>query len=128
MLVTCWSRNVHLHSTTSPYSGGPSGPGGTSMKTHRARGTRTRLFVMLTALAAAGVSGVGLASAFTYTTGEVLYVAYQYPNGPDYIVDLGTRTTFVNATTTITLPDVLASDLNTIIGSSGPAGANIFVG
>ncbi|HYV86269.1 MAG TPA: hypothetical protein VFB49_10175 [Patescibacteria group bacterium] len=95
------------------------------MKTHRARGSWTRLSVMLTALVATAASGVGLASALTYTGGDVLYVAYQYPNGADYIVDLGTRTTFVNATTTITLPDVTASDLNGVIGAAAP---NIFVG
>src|SRR5216110_2372615 len=95
------------------------------MKTERARGLWTRLPVMLTALVLAAASGVGLASALTYATGDVLYVAYQSPNGPDYIVDLGSRTSFVNATTTITLPDVLASDLNGVIGASA---ANIFVG
>ena len=95
------------------------------MKTHRARGTGTRFLVILAALAAAAASGVGLASAFTYTTGDVLYVAYQYPNGADYIVDLGPRTAFVNAATTITLPDVTASDLNGVIGATQP---NIFVG
>jgi hypothetical protein len=95
------------------------------MKTQRARGFWTRLPVMLTALVLAASSGVGLTSALTYTTGDVLYVAYQSPNGPDYIVDLGSRTNFVNATTTITLPDVTASDLNGVIGASA---ANIFVG
>jgi hypothetical protein len=95
------------------------------MKTHRARGSWTRLFVMLTALVATAAFGVGLASALTYTTGDVVYVAYQYPNGPNYIVDLGPRTTFVNATTTITLPDVTASDLTAIMPVNAP---NLFVG
>jgi hypothetical protein len=98
------------------------------MKTPRAHGFSTRFPIMLTALALAAASSVGLASAVIYTTGDVFYVAYQYPNGPDYIVDLGPRTAFVNAATTITLPDVLSSDLGTIIGTSGAAGANIFVG
>jgi hypothetical protein len=95
------------------------------MKTHRARGSWTRLFVMLTALVVAGASGVGLATALTYATGDVLYVAYQYPNGPNYIVDLGPHATFVSATTTITLPDVTASDLTAIMPVNAP---NLFVG
>src|SRR5262249_53194888 len=87
--------------------------------------SRTRLPVVLAALAAAGLAGAAPASAFTYTSGDVLYVAYQSPNGPNYIVNLGSRNAIVGATTTISFPDVLASDLNTIIGAAAP---NIFVG
>jgi hypothetical protein len=66
------------------------------MKPHRARGFSTRLLVVLTTLVLTAASGVGLASAITYATGDVFYVAYQYPNGPNYLVDLGPRTAFVN--------------------------------
>src|SRR5262245_55724144 len=87
------------------------------------RGMRSalRLLVLLSAAALATVPAL----AFVYTSGDVLYVAYQAPSGPNYIVNLGSRTQFVNATTTISFPDVLASDLNGVIGASA---ANIWVG
>src|SRR5258705_8650199 len=53
------------------------------------------------------------------------YVAYQSPNGPNYIVDLGPQSMFVNATGTLTFANVTASDLNGVIGASAP---DIFVG
>jgi hypothetical protein len=65
------------------------------------------------------------ARAFTYASGDILYVAYQSPNGPNYIVDLGPQSMFVNATGTLVFPNVLASDLNGVIGASAP---DIFVG
>ncbi|HKB08168.1 MAG TPA: hypothetical protein VKF61_07825, partial [Candidatus Polarisedimenticolia bacterium] len=80
-----------------------------------------RLLVLLSAAALATAPAL----AFVYTSGDVLYVAYQSPSGPNYIVNLGSRTQFVNATTTITFPNVLASDLNGVIGASAP---NIWVG
>jgi hypothetical protein len=83
-----------------------------------------RLLAAACALAAAAF-GATPASAFTYTTGDVLYVAYLSPSGANYIVDLGSRNNLVNATTTISFPDVNATDLNTILGASG---ANIWVG
>lgn len=89
------------------------------------RRTWKRGLAVLAIGAAALAAEVPAAFALTYTSGDVLYVAYQSPSGPNYIVDLGPRTNFVNATTTITLPDVLASDLNGVIGASAP---NIFVG
>jgi hypothetical protein len=65
------------------------------------------------------------ARAFTYASGDILYVAYQSPNGPNYIVDLGPQSMFVNATGTLAFPNVAASDLNGVIGASAP---DIFVG
>jgi hypothetical protein len=83
-----------------------------------------RLFAAACALAAAAF-GADTASAFPYASGDVLYVAYQSPSGPNYIVNLGSRNNLVNATTTINFPDVSASDLNTILGA---AGTNLWVG
>jgi hypothetical protein len=65
------------------------------------------------------------AQAITYSSGDVFYVAYQSPTGPNYIVNLGSKDQFLNATTTFSLPDVLASDLDGVIGASAP---NIWVG
>jgi len=84
-----------------------------------------RTLVALAAMATIVGAGVSAASAFTYTSGDVLYVAYVSPSGPNYIVDIGPRTVFVSATTTFTLPDVIASDLNGVLGASA---ANIWVG
>jgi hypothetical protein len=66
----------------------------------------------------------GRAHAISYASGDVWYVAYQSPTGPNYIVNLGSKDQFVNATTTISFPDVLASDLNGVVGASA---ANIWV-
>ena len=84
---------------------------------------RTRILLGLGALLAAA-SFAPEALALTYTSGDVLYVAYQAPNGPNYIVDLGPQSQFVNATTPLTFANVTASDLNGVLGSSA---ANITV-
>src|SRR5262249_43611072 len=86
-------------------------------------GSMRRLLGAASVLVAAAALA-GRAFAITYTSGDVLYVAYQSPSGPNYIVDLGPRTPFTGATTTITLPDVIATDLNGVIGASAP---NIWV-
>jgi hypothetical protein len=78
---------------------------------------------LVTALALA--ASIPEARAFTYTSGDILYVAYQSPNGPNYIVDLGPQSLFVSATTELTFPNVLPSDLNGVVGGSAP---DIFVG
>lgn len=78
---------------------------------------------LVTALALA--ASIPEARAFTYASGDILYVAYQSPNGPNYIVNLGPQSQFVNATSTLTIPNVLPSDLNGVIGTSA---ADIFVG
>src|SRR5262249_23572482 len=103
---------------------GPIGPGGIMNMLIRRR-FLARALVALAAIATIVGAGVSAASAFTYTSGDVLYVAYVSPSGPNYIVNLGPRTNFVNATTTILLPDVTASDLNGVLGA---AGVNIWVG
>jgi hypothetical protein len=77
------------------------------------------------ALVAAMLAPAGSVFAITYTSGDVWYVAYQSPTGPNYIVNLGSRDQFLTATSTLTFPDVLASDLNGVIGASAP---NIWVG
>jgi hypothetical protein len=74
---------------------------------------------------AAAVLGATPASAFPYASGDVLYVAYQSPSGANYIVNLGSRNNLVGATTTINFPDVLASDVNGVLGA---AGTNLWVG
>src|SRR5262245_3263907 len=79
------------------------------------------------AIAALGalLLGAGTAQAITYTSCDIFYVAYQSPTGPNYIVNLGSKDQFLNAATTLTFPDVLASDVNGVIGASAP---NIWVG
>ena len=69
--------------------------------------------------------GTASAQAITYTSGDIFYVAYQSPTGPNYIVNLGSKDQLLTATTTINFPDVLASDLNGVIGASA---SNIWVG
>lgn len=92
---------------------------------------RHALTRILPGLGAALVAAVAMAAsipearAFAYASGDVLYVAYQAPNGPNYIVNLGPQSQFVGATTTLTFPNVLASDLNGVIGASA---TDIFVG
>jgi hypothetical protein len=83
-----------------------------------------RLFAAACALAVAAF-GADTASAFPYASGDVLYVAYQSPSGPNYIVNLGSRNNLVNATTTINFPDISTTDFNTILGA---AGINLWVG
>ena len=83
------------------------------------RGACAAIVLMSAALMA------GDALAFPYASGDVIYVAYQSPSGPNYIVNLGPRTAFTTATTTFALPNVTASDLNGVIGATAP---NIFVG
>ncbi|HXH28864.1 MAG TPA: hypothetical protein VNL37_07450, partial [Candidatus Polarisedimenticolia bacterium] len=78
--------------------------------------------VIMMVVVAAGIQG---ATALTYTSGDVLYVAYQSPGGANYIVDLGPRAQFLNAAATFSLPDVRAADLNGVIGASAPS---LFVG
>jgi hypothetical protein len=83
------------------------------------------------ALAAIGIAaacllaGAAPAAAFTYTSGDVLYVAYQYPSGPNYIVNLGPKGSLLAATGPVTFPNVKASDLDGVIGAAAP---NIYVG
>jgi hypothetical protein len=71
------------------------------------------------------VAGAAPAAAFTYTSGDVIYVAYQYPLGPNYIVNLGPKANFLTATGPVSFPNVKASDLNGVVGASA---ANIYVG
>src|SRR5678816_2196870 len=59
----------------------------------------------------------------TYTTGDVLYVAYKQ-SGAEYIVNLGSKDNLLNTPTTLGFPQVNATDINTLLGASGP---NIFV-
>ncbi|HZE88720.1 MAG TPA: hypothetical protein VE404_04185 [Verrucomicrobiae bacterium] len=75
---------------------------------------------------AATLSAVSPAAAITYTTGDILYVAYQNkPAGAEYIVDLGPASRFTTATTTFAVAGPDPADLDAIVGSSG---TNIFVG
>ena len=79
-------------------------------------------------LAALGtLAGLGLsagpAQAITYTTGDVVYVAYK-TSGSEYIVNLGSKDNLLTATTTLSFPHVSATDVNSLLGSNGP---NIFV-
>jgi hypothetical protein len=84
----------------------------------------------------AGTIALGLAAAagpiravdtcMTPDPGDVYYVAYQNsPAGPEYIVDLGLKDQFLNATTKLTLPDIRAADFATIFAPSAP---NLWVG
>src|SRR5262245_52931106 len=75
--------------------------------------------VALTMLALSTSSGV----AMTYTTGDVVYVAYKQ-SGAEYIVNIGTKDDLLNATTTISFSRVNATDVNTLLGATG---ANIYV-
>src|SRR5262245_45445336 len=57
----------------------------------------------------------------TYQGGHVYYVAYQnLPSGQEYIVDLGSKDLFLNATDRITFPDVMASDFSTFFSGTTP--------
>jgi hypothetical protein len=90
---------------------------------HRSLARALTGLAAIVTIAAAGPAAAS--AALTYTSGDILYVAYQYPNGPNYIVDLGPRANFTGAVTTITLSDVMASDLNGVIGAAAP---DIWVG
>lgn len=72
------------------------------------------------------LASLDVASAITYTSGDVLYVAYRYtPSGAEYVVNLGPRSQFLNATSTMTLGTVLSSDLDAVVGATA---TNIWVG
>lgn len=78
------------------------------------------------AVIAGGLALPSITSAITYTSGDILYVAYQNnPPGAEYVVNLGPRTQFLNATTTFSLTKVTASDLDAIVGATA---TNIWVG
>lgn len=73
---------------------------------------------------------------FPYATGDVFYVAYSQaytdpnginnlPPGPEYVVNLGPYTKFVNANARVNLPDVSAADFNAVLGATGK---NIWIG
>jgi len=60
---------------------------------------------------------------WTYNPGHIYYVAYQNnPPGPEYIVDLGDRSLFLNATDTITpaTMNISASDFSSIFSVAAP--------
>lgn len=88
------------------------------------RRVSTRLLVATVAVVAAvaAATPAGAADAcISYQYGHVYYVAYQYsPSGPEYIVDLGDRSIFQNATDTVFLPDISASDFDNVLGTSAP--------
>jgi hypothetical protein len=87
---------------------------------------RTALPFILAAAVAASVPSRAANTCFTYTPGHVYYVAYQNnPAGPEYIVDLGDRNTFLTAMTKLTLPDIAAGDFSTFFA---PAAPNLWVG
>jgi hypothetical protein len=86
---------------------------------------KLKAFAALSVAAACLFAGAAPAAAFTYTSGDVLYVAYQYPSGPNYIVDLGPKGNLLTATGPVTFPNVKASDLDGVIGASA---TNIYVG
>jgi hypothetical protein len=86
---------------------------------------KLKTFAALSVAAACLLAGAAPAAALTYTSGDVLYVAYQYPSGPDYIVDLGPKANLLTATGPVTFPNVKGPDLDGVIGASA---ANIYVG
>jgi hypothetical protein len=95
-------------------------------RSHRTLDSRIRPGLVVLCLIAGLALAATPAAAITYNAGDVLYVAYKNnPSGAEYIVDLGPVTLFTTASTTFTLSDVSASDLNTIVGAASP---NIFVG
>jgi hypothetical protein len=75
-------------------------------------------------LCAFGMAGPA-AMAITYSSGDVIYVAYGSGGGPEYIVDIGPSSTYLTATTTFNVTQVKAADFSSIIGFSRP---NVFVG
>jgi hypothetical protein len=84
------------------------------------------LAVLVAAFVGAGRLAHASNTCFTYTPGHVYYVAYQNsPAGAEYIIDLGDRNTFLNATTMLPLNDVSAGDFSTIFA---PAATNLWVG
>ncbi|HEX4826565.1 MAG TPA: hypothetical protein VFV19_19875 [Candidatus Polarisedimenticolaceae bacterium] len=87
---------------------------------------RIATLAILAVAVGAGTPSRAVNTCFTYTPGHVYYVAYQNnPPGQEYIIDLGDRTTFLNATTMLTLPDISAGDFSTIFPGTT---ANLWVG
>ena len=86
-----------------------------------------RTLVALVAVAAwPGSPARAVNTCFNFNPGHVYYVAYQNnPAGPEYIVDLGDRNAFLNATTILNLTDIRAGDFSTIFA---PASTNLWVG
>src|SRR5262245_58644763 len=89
-----------------------------------------RVGAAVTALALTTVGGMSPLWAsntcLTGVNGHVYYVAYQNnPPGAEYIVDLGDRTQFLNATTKLTFPDIRAADFATLFTGAAP---NLWIG
>ena len=90
------------------------------------RRATARLLVAALVLVVGVIPAYAVDACFNYAFGHVYYVAYQNsPSGPEYIVDLGDRTVFLNATDTVTFPDISAGDFSTIFSSITP---NLWVG
>ncbi len=89
---------------------------------------RVRAFLLVAALGfvTALAPAWGVDTCITPDPGDVYYILYQNsPAGPEYIVDLGSKDQFLNATTKLTFPDIRAGDISTIF--SGTA-TNLWIG
>ncbi len=77
------------------------------------------LILALLAIAVRPIRAVD--TCITPDPGDVYYVAYQNsPAGPEYIVDLGSKDQFLNATTKLTFADIRAADFATVFSPTAP--------
>lgn len=84
------------------------------------------ILVVTAACVAAWTTVRAVDTCFTPDPGDVYYVLYQNsPAGPEYIVDLGTKDQFLNATTKLTFPDIMVSDVATVFSPTAP---NLWIG
>jgi hypothetical protein len=102
----------------------------TSMKRNQSPMRRAAVRLLVAALPITAVAATMPARAadacWNYQYGHVYYVAYQNnPAGAEYVVDLGDRSVFENATDTVQFPDVSAGDFSSIFPASTP---NVWVG
>jgi hypothetical protein len=89
-----------------------------------------RAVVLVLAAAASWAAAVGpvraIDACLAPVTGDVYYVLYQNnPAGAEYIVDLGSKDQFLNATTKLTFTDIRAGDIGGIFSGTAP---NLWVG
>jgi hypothetical protein len=95
---------------------------------HSMRRAAARLLVATVAGAflASGAPVRAVDTCITPDPGDVYYVAYQNsPAGPEYIVDLGSKDQFLNATTHLTFPDIRSADFSTVFTPTSP---NLWIG
>ena len=74
---------------------------------------------------AAAAAAAPIAGAITYSSGDLIYVAYGSGGGPELIVDIGPASTYLTATSTFNVPQVKAGDFSSVIGLSR---ANTYIG